>query len=48
MKQNPDLSFENYQNEKKIVSELAHSDLLPVYEYNFAKMSISQEILNRF
>ena len=33
---------------KKLVVELGHSDLLHVYTINFAKMPISQEILNRF
>ena len=32
-----DLDFENDQNEKKNISELGHSDLLSVYESNFAK-----------
>ena len=30
------------------VAELSHSDLIPVYECNFANMPIFQEILNRF
>ena len=36
-----DLAFENCQNEKKNVAELGYSDLLPVYESNFAEMPIS-------
>ena len=36
-----DLAFENYQNKKKTVAELGPSDLLPVYESNFAEMPIS-------
>ena len=40
-----DLGFQNYQNEKKSVAELGHSDLLSVYESSFAKMPISRETL---
>ena len=32
-----DFGFQNYQIEKKSVSELGHSDLLSVYESSFAK-----------
>ena len=31
-----------------ILSELGHSDHIPVYESNFANMPIFQEILNSF
>ena len=34
----------NYQNKKRKVAELGHSDLLPVYEYNFAEMPLSPSL----
>ena len=40
MKHKYDLAFENYQIEKKLVAELGHSDLLLIYESNFAEMPI--------
>ena len=39
--------FSDILKRKKSVEEFDHSDLLPVYESSFAKMQISQEILNR-
>ena len=42
-----DSGFQNYQNEKKSVVELGHTDLLSVYESSFAKMPISQETIKR-
>ena len=36
-----DLALENYQNKKKYIADLGHSDLLPVHESNFAEMLIS-------
>ena len=33
--------FQIYQNEKQSIEELGHSDLLPVYDPNLAKMQIS-------
>ena len=41
--------FENYQNVKKSVAELSHSDLLSVYKSNFPNTSRNAEqILVRF
>ena len=42
-----DLDLQNYQKEKKFTEELGHSDLLPVYMPDFAKMAISHEMLIR-
>ena len=43
-----DLGFLNYQNKKKSVAELGHSDLLSVYESSFARTPISQYGIGQF
>ena len=38
-------ALENCQTEKKLVAELGHSDLLPVYQSNFAEILVCVKLM---